>query len=312
MSLLTPDLQQKLHAALSQMNQIVVGKQDVITHVMCCLLARGHVLLEDLPGAGKTTLAKTFAATLSLDFRRIQFTSDLLPADVIGFSILDPQTHQLKFQQGAVFTQLLLADEINRASPKSQSALLEAMEERQVSVEHQTLPLPKPFFVIATQNPLEQVGTFPLPESQLDRFAMRLSMGYPSAAQEVALLRGRSRDQILTQAKALLSEQDILMLQQLREKVHISELVAQYTQKLLHETRHCREFTQGLSTRGGLALIHCAQALALLEGKDAVHPEHVQRLFPLVAWHRVRGTASHDSQHLQALQQVLGRVAVPL
>lgn len=174
------------------------------------------------------------------------------------------------------------------------------------------MPLPKPFFVIATQNPLEQVGTFPLPESQLDRFAMRLSMGYPSAAQEVALLRGRSRDQILTQAKALLSEQDILMLQQLREKVHISELVAQYTQKLLHETRHCREFTQGLSTRGGLALIHCAQALALLEGKDAVHPEHVQRLFPLVAWHRVRGTASHDSQHLQALQQVLGRVAVPL
>ncbi|MDO4435108.1 MAG: AAA family ATPase [Cardiobacteriaceae bacterium] len=312
MSIIPADLHQKLTRALEQMNQIVVGKPEVILHTLCCLLARGHVLLEDLPGAGKTTLAKAFAATLSLDFRRIQFTSDLLPADVIGFSLLDPQTHQLKFQKGAVFTQLLLADEINRASPKSQSALLEAMEERQVSVERQTLPLPKPFFVIATQNPLEQVGTFALPESQLDRFIMRLSMGYPSAKQEMALLRGQSRDSLLSKSKALLSEQDIVMLQSLREKIHISEAVAHYTQKLLHETRHCREFTQGLSTRGGLALIHAAQALALIEGKDAVYPEHIQRLFPLVAWHRVRGTASHDSQHQQALLSVLGRVAVPL
>ena len=189
-SVLSTELRQKLHQALTQLASIVVGKQEAIALSVACLLARGHLLLEDLPGAGKTTLAKAFAATLGLDFRRIQFTSDLLPADVIGFSTLDAASQSLVFHQGPVFTQLLLADEINRASPKSQSALLEAMEERQVSLDRQTHRLPSPFFVIATQNPLEQIGTFALPESQLDRFLMRLSLGYPTAAREAEILRG--------------------------------------------------------------------------------------------------------------------------
>ena len=218
-------LRQRLHAALKQLSTIVVGKNDVIALSMSCLLARGHVLLEDLPGAGKTTLAKAFAATLGMDYRRIQFTSDLLPADVVGFSLLHPGENKLVFQEGPIFTSLLLADEINRASPKSQSALLEAMEERQVTVEHESRPLPEPFFVIATQNPLEQIGTFALPESQLDRFLMRLSLGYPSAALEVEILRGDTRQEMLAQAQAQLSRSDVLQLQKAVREITVSEAV---------------------------------------------------------------------------------------
>ena len=301
-TVLSAELRQKLHQALNQLASIVVGKQEVIALSVACLLARGHLLLEDLPGAGKTTLAKAFAATLGLDFRRIQFTSDLLPADVIGFSTLDAAAQTLVFHQGPVFTQLLLADEINRASPKSQSALLEAMEERQVSLDRQTHRLPSPFFVIATQNPLEQIGTFALPESQLDRFLMRLSLGYP----------GVSREAMLAAAKPVLSREEVLALQQATAQVVVSEALAQYVQKLLAYTRTSGDFVHGLSTRGGLALVRAAQAYALLRGESAVLPEFVQKVFPAVAWHRLRSVHADSEGHQAALARVLGQVAVPL
>ena len=269
---------------------------------------RTMFVLRGAPGAGKTTLAKAFAATLGLDFRRIQFTSDLLPADVIGFSTLDAAAQTLVFHQGPVFTQLLLADEINRASPKSQSALLEAMEERQVSLDRQTHRLPSPFFVIATQNPLEQIGTFALPESQLDRFLMRLSLGYPTAAREAGVLRGA----MLAAAKPVLSREEVLALQQATAQVVVSEALAQYVQKLLAYTRTSGDFVHGLSTRGGLALVRAAQAYALLRGESAVLPEFVQKVFPAVAWHRLRSVHADSEGHQAALARVLGQVAVPL
>ena len=305
-------LRQRLHAALKQLSTIVVGKNDVIALSMSCLLARGHVLLEDLPGAGKTTLAKAFAATLGMDYRRIQFTSDLLPADVVGFSLLHPGENKLVFQEGPIFTSLLLADEINRASPKSQSALLEAMEERQVTVEHESRPLPEPFFVIATQNPLEQIGTFALPESQLDRFLMRLSLGYPSAALEVEILRGDTRQEMLAQAQAQLSRSDVLQLQKAVREITVSEAVAQYVQKLLAYTRDRNHFAQGLSTRAGLGLVRVAQAYALILGKEAVLPEQVQKVFPALAWHRLPKKGRDDHAHAEAIAAVLAQVDVPL
>lgn len=307
--LLPAPLRAKLNRALEQLNHIVLGKETLIQQAMGCLLARGHLLLEDLPGAGKTTLAKAFAATLGLDYRRIQFTSDLLPADVVGYSLLE--NDGLKFHPGAVFTQLLLADEINRASPKSQSALLEAMEERQVTVERETLPLPTPFFVIATQNPLEQTGTFALPESQLDRFMLRLSLGYPSAAVEVEILRGHRREELLAAATAQLQREDILQLQVAAASVHVSAALGQYVQKLLAASRHSADFAHGLSTRAGLALLRAAQALALIQGEGAVLPEQVQTLFPAVAWHRLGG-GGDDGQQAHRLQRLLDSVPVPV
>lgn len=304
-------LRARLNQALNQLATIIVGKNEVIALSMACLLARGHVLLEDLPGAGKTTLAKAFAATLGLDYRRIQFTSDLLPADVVGFSVLNPASQQLVFHAGPVFTQLLLADEINRASPKSQSALLEAMEERQVTVEHETHRLAEPFFVIATQNPLDQVGTYALPESQLDRFLMRLSMGYPAAAREVAILRGESRSEMIAALQPVLSRSDILALQQAVREVHVSESVAVYVQKLLAYTRD-GGFVHGLSTRAGLGMVRAAQAFALLRGASAVLPEHVQAVFVPVAWHRLQGHTLDSAAHEQEVRAVLGQVDVPL
>lgn len=216
------------------------------------------------------------------------------------------------FQEGPIFTSLLLADEINRASPKSQSALLEAMEERQVTIEHETRALPEPFFVIATQNPLEQIGTFALPESQLDRFLMRLSLGYPSAALEVEILRGDSRQEMLNKARAQLSRSDILQLQAAVREVKVSESLAQYVQKLLAYTRNSSHFTQGLSTRAGLGLVRSAQAYALLLGKEAVLPEHVQKVFPALAWHRLPRKGRDEHAHSQAIAEVLARVDVPL
>ncbi|MDO4642868.1 MAG: AAA family ATPase [Cardiobacteriaceae bacterium] len=310
--ILPADLRHKLHQALAQLATIVVGKNDVISLSVVCLLARGHLLLEDLPGAGKTTLAKAFSVTLGLDFRRIQFTSDLLPADVVGFSTLAAETQALQFHQGPIFTQLLLADEINRASPKSQSALLEAMEEQQVSVDHHTHALPTPFFVIATQNPLEQIGTFALPESQVDRFLMRLSLGYPAAAREVEILRGTSRSEMLAVAKPQLSRDDVLALQTAVSRVHVSESIAQYVQKLLAHTRESGDFVHGLSTRAGLALVRAAQAYALMSDESAVLPEFVQKVFPAVAWHRLRSVHADHAGHQAALARMLGQVAVPL
>ena len=312
LSPLSADVRQRLQQALAQLGSIIVGKEEVISLAAACLLARGHLLLEDLPGAGKTTLAKAFAATLGLDFRRIQFTSDLLPADVVGFSTLDPQSQALIFHQGPVFTQLLLADEVNRASPKSQSALLEAMEERQVSVDHRTHPLPSPFFVIATQNPLEQIGTFALPEAQVDRFLMRLSLGYPDAASEMEVLRGRDRSELLASARPLLSREDVLALQQAAAQVAVSEALALYVQHLLAFSRSCGDFVHGLSTRAGLSLVRAAQAYALLRGESAVLPEFVQAVFPAVAWHRLHSVHADSDGHAAALARVLAQVAVPL
>lgn len=300
------DLNMRLKRAFAQINAVVMDKEEGVFLTMACLLARGHVLLEDLPGAGKTTLAKTFASTVGLEFARVQFTADLLPSDVIGFSTLNNQA--LVFHKGAVFTQLLLADEINRASPKSQSALLEAMEERQVTVERVRYELPRPFFVIATQNPVEQVGTFHLPESQLDRFMMRLSLGYPSAKQEVAILQGNPREVRLPQLQAVLSPEDVLALQTLVAEVHVSQAVAQYVQRLLAYSRESGAFIHGLSTRAGLALVSAAKAVAFLQGTQAVLPEHVQRVFVAVAGHRLQARGQGDSQAMA--QEMLKKVAV--
>lgn len=305
-------LQQRFNQAFVQLSSIVVGKKEAIRLSLVCLLARGHLLLEDLPGSGKTTLAKAFAATLGLDYRRIQFTADLLPADVLGFSTMQPNSHELRFHRGPVFTQLLLADEINRASPKSQSALLEAMEERQVSIEHDTHRLDPLFFVIATQNPREQVGTFALPESQLDRFLMRLSLGYPEAEVEAAILRGQSRSDMLAETRPLLDKEDILALQAAAQAVFVSKAVALYVQHLLAHTRHSSLFKHGLSTRAGLALIAAARAYALTSGEQAVLPAHVQAVFPAVAWHRLHGYEHDSAQHQQHIRSVIDEVDVPL
>ncbi|SUO97875.1 AAA family ATPase [Suttonella ornithocola] len=306
------ELRRRLNTALKQLATIIVGKNEIIALSMSCLIARGHVLLEDLPGAGKTTLAKAFAATLGMNFRRIQFTSDLLPADIVGFSSLNALEQKLVFHPGPIFTQLLLADEINRASPKSQSALLEAMEERQVTIEHHTHTLEEPFFVIATQNPLEQIGTYALPESQLDRFLMRLSMGYPSAKLEIDILRGASREDMLRHSKAQLNQADILTLQTAAKNITVSESLAHYVQKLLAYTRDRTHFSQGLSTRAGLGLVRAAQAYALLHGETAVLPKHIQACFPSVAWHRLPRKGQDDEHHRQAILDVLNTVEVPL
>ncbi|MBP3194725.1 MAG: AAA family ATPase [Cardiobacteriaceae bacterium] len=303
---------EKLKAASAQIKQIIIGKDEIIDLAMICLLARGHILFEDLPGAGKTTLAKAFAATLGLQFGRVQFTSDLLPADIIGFSVLNQHTQELTFNTGAIFVQLLLADEINRASPKSQSALLEAMEERQVTVEQETRPLPEPFFVIATQNPLEQVGTYPLPESQLDRFLMRLSLGYPSQTAEIEILRATSREVLLKEIKPILDGKAILDLQNQANTVQISAHCAEYVQKLLTATRESNFFIRGLSTRAGLGIIRAAKAAAFLDAENAVLPKHIQKVFPAVVAHRLP-TRSSDLQNIEKeVLSILENTAVPL
>ena len=303
---------QRLQAALAQLNRVILGKNDAVALTMCCLLARGHVLLEDVPGTGKTTLAKAFAATLGLRFRRIQFTSDLLPADVVGFSMPHRQSGKLEFHPGPVFTELLLADEINRASPKSQSALLEAMEERQVTIERDTHPLPKPFMVFATQNPKEQVGTFALPESQLDRFLMRLSLGYPAPRQEIRILGGAPREAVLGDCRAFLAREDIVSLQESLRKVRVSEALVQYVHGLLAHTRDPAHFHRGLSTRAGLGMIQAARAYALLTQAPAVLPEHVQKVFPAVALHRLPEGGRGGQAHAQAVHAVLEHVTVPI
>ena len=309
LSPLSADVRQRLQQALAQLGSIIVGKEEVISLAAACLLARGHLLLEDLPGAGKTTLAKAFAATLGLDFRRIQFTSDLLPADVVGFSTLDPQSQALVFHQGPVFTQLLLADEVNRASPKSQSALLEAMEERQVSVDGETYPLPQPFIVMATQNPTEQLGTFPLPESQLDRFMMRLSMGYPAAEAEKQLyLQGGSR----SSAGSLQAVCDARQLQQWQQQVSqvtFAQAAADYVYRLVQATRQSGRFAAGLSPRAGLAVVGAAKAWAFMQGRGHVLPDDVKSVWVAVANHRVK-PVQQGLTSAQVLTDLLNHVAV--
>lgn len=278
----------RLDACLDAINQVLLGKEVQVRLALTCLLARGHLLIEDLPGMGKTTLSHTLAKVLGLSFQRIQFTSDLLPGDILGTSVFDKDTGQFVFHPGPVFAELVLADEINRATPKSQSALLEAMEEGQVTIEGATRPLPDPFFVIATQNPVSQGGTFALPESQLDRFLMRLSLGYPARAAEKALLLGEARRDLLPRLEAVLDHAALAALQDEVPRVRASDALVDYVLRLVEATRTHPQFALGLSPRGSLALLGAARAWALLAGRDYVIPEDVQAVLPSVAGHRLR------------------------
>lgn len=281
-------MRKQIEACIQAVNHVILGKEHAVQLAMACLLARGHLLIEDLPGMGKTTLSHALAQVLGLDYQRIQFTSDLLPGDILGTSVFDRETGQFIFHPGPVFTQLLLADEINRATPKSQSALLEAMEEGQVTIEGATRPLPEPFFVIATQNPVSQGGTFNLPESQLDRFLMRLSLGYPSAKAERELLLGSSRRQLLGELKPLIEGADLISAQQQVRAVRASEALVSYILRLVEATRTHAQLAFGLSPRGSLALLAAAKAWAFLAERDYVIPEDVQVVFAAVVGHRLR------------------------
>ena len=277
---------------LEQLDSIILGNPLATKLSMVCLLARGHLLIEDIPGVGKTTLSHALADSLGLHYKRVQFTSDLLPTDIIGLTIFDPESKKFQFKKGPIFTSILLADEINRATPKSQSSLLQAMEEKQVSIEGRQIDLPSPFFVIATQNPLEQSGTFPLPESQLDRFLMRISLGYPSAEFEKKLLmRENQRNDI----NAVLDQQQVQSLIQQVDKQHASEAVIDYLQTLLEKTRNCGKFVTGLSPRAGLQWLQAAKALAFIEGRDDVLPDDIKILAPFTAAHRLHCNDGADS-----------------
>jgi len=289
---LAPERQSKpahiLDTVINRIGQIVLGKERQARLSLACLLARGHLLIEDLPGVGKTTLAHVLAKVLGLHFQRIQFTADLLPADILGVSIYQVDSKSFVFHPGPIFSQLVLADEINRATPKTQSALLEAMEERQVTTDGVTHKLPEPFFVIATQNPHHLIGTFPLPESQLDRFLMRIEMGYPDREAERALLKGRDRRELVESLEPVISADKLASLQQLATRVHVAEPLLDYVQNLLDATRRTGEFAEGLSPRAGLSLLAAARAWAMLHGRDMVLPEDIQAVAPSVIGHRLR------------------------
>ncbi|ATQ85956.1 AAA family ATPase [Moraxella osloensis] len=289
-------LQQRLQAMLVSINEIVLDKPEVVKLAVACLLANGHLLLQDLPGMGKTTLAHAIANHLGLSFNRVQFTSDMLPADILGISLYKTDTGTFEFKPGPIFCQLLLADEINRSSPKTQSALLEAMEERQVSQDGVTRKLPEPFFVIATQNPTQQSGVFILPESQLDRFLMCLSLGYPSVNAERELLLGKDRRQMLSQITPMLDTQSLQQAQAQAKDVYMADVVIDYLQRLVAKTRESRDY-HGLSTRGVLALKQAAQAFAYLGGYNEVTPEDIQAVFAAVVDHRL-GQAFIPFNHL--------------
>ena len=305
-----PDaLQEALKGAQQQVNSLVLGKSHEVRLAFVALLAGGHILIEDLPGLGKTTLAHALAATLGLGFQRVQFTSDLLPADVLGVSVYDAQSRQFQFHPGPVFTQVLLADEINRAPPRTQSALLEAMAEHQVTLDGMTRALPDPFFVLATQNPVDLSGTYPLPDSQLDRFLLRLTLGYPNAESERALLAGIDRRELIAQTGPLLSSEDVLALRVAVNEVHASEALVNYVQALLARSRQHPGVRVGLSPRAGIALLRASRAYALLLGRQHVLPEDVQALFAAVAAHRL--VAEAEASSVQALaKSILHAVAV--
>jgi len=289
----------ELDATLSDINSIILGKARPIRLALACLLARGHLLIEDLPGVGKTTLAHVLARVLGLDFQRIQFTSDMLPADILGVSIFDRGSGTFHFHPGPIFTQVVLADEINRATPKAQSALLEAMEERQVTAEGQTRPLPEPFFVIATQNPTHQIGTFPLPESQLDRFLMKIELGYPDPVAERELLAGADRQKMVASLAARISPQRLIELQTAARDIHASAALIDYVQALATHTRTSPRWQAGLSPRACLALLAVARAWAMLDGRNHVLPEDVQSVLAGVVAHRLRPVdeiARHDAE----------------
>ncbi|MDJ0741081.1 MAG: MoxR family ATPase [Gammaproteobacteria bacterium] len=297
-----------LRQVLEDAGRLIVGKPHELRLALTCVLANGHLLIEDVPGVGKTTLAHVLARLLGLDFQRIQFTADMLPADIIGVSIYDRDEGRFHFHPGPVFAQLVLADEINRATPKTQSALLEAMEERQVTADGETRELPDPFFVIATQNPRNQIGTFGLPESQLDRFLMRISLGYPDVAAERELLAGDDRRLMLKDVAARIDAPTLLALQAEVEQIHIAPVLLDYVQALLAATRQAPRWELGLSPRAGLAMLRAARAWALIDGRAMVVPEDVQAVLPAVAGHRL---VSIDGDDAGQLRELIETVAVP-
>ena len=299
---------QTLKSLVNQLNTVIVGKAAQTQDCVVCLLAGGHLLIEDVPGVGKTTLAHALARTFGLQFSRVQFTADLMPSDLSGVSVYERAKESFVFHPGPMFAQVLLADEINRASPKTQSALLEAMEEKQVTIEGQTRPLPQPFFVIATQNPLDQIGTYALPESQLDRFLMRISLGYPDRDAERALLAGHDRRALVDALPSLLSSAELQALQQRVLAVHASEPLLDYVQDLIAATRNGQWFVQGLSPRAGIAVLRTARAQAMLSGRDYVAPDDVQAILPQTVAHRLlplsqsgRGAAEQVRAMLEAI-----------
>ena len=301
-----------LDRARKTLGTIILGKDDQIGLALSCLLSRGHLLIEDLPGLGKTMLAQALSRVLGLSFRRIQFTSDLLPADIVGVSIFRQEKGEFEFQPGPIFAQLILADEVNRATPKAQSALLESMEEYQVSVDGHTRPLPEPFFVVATQNPADQIGTFPLPESQLDRFLMRLELGYPNEDNERELIIGEDRRSMLDSVEAVASPEILINLQKAAAKMHMSDPLIDYIQALVRQTRESPDIDIGLSPRGALALAAAAKAHAFVEHHSGVFPDDIQAVFTAVAAHRLKpaGNTTYRSA-AELCQHVLDTVAIP-
>lgn len=297
---------------IQQAGRIVLGKERQIRLALVCLLARGHLLIEDLPGVGKTILAHVLAKLLGLNFHRIQCTADMLPADIIGVSIYDRNTGAFQFHPGPIFAQIILVDEINRATPKSQSALLEAMEEQQVTCEGETRPLPEPFFVIATQNPYHQIGTFPLPESQLDRFLMRIEMGYPDQAAERELLAGADRRGMVAALNPCMEPGELIELQRSVREVHVSEALISYVQAIVDHTRRSPDYEVGLSPRAALALLRAARAWALIDHRDLVIPEDIQAVLPAVTGHRLRSASGMTAGSATSLATALvGAVPIP-
>jgi len=296
---------------VAQVGRVILGKDREIRLAIACLLARGHLLIEDVPGVGKTLLARSLAIVLGLDYQRIQFTSDMLPADIIGVSIFEQGANQFRFHRGPLFAQLILADEVNRATPKAQSALLEAMEEHQVTADGDTYDLPDPFFVIATQNPTHQIGTFPLPESQLDRFLMRIGLGYPAEPLERKLLLGADRRSLLDTLQVQISEPEIAELQKTADAVFVSDALLDYTQALIRYTRELPEIEIGLSPRGAVDLISAARCWALIHGHEGVTPEDIKAVFPAVVSHRLRTRNDSSVPEHTIADYVLESVPVP-
>jgi len=302
-------VQKIISAIVADIGKVLLGKEHQVKLALACLLARGHLLIEDLPGMGKTTLAHALAQVLGLSYKRVQFTSDMLPADILGVSIFERDSGQFRFHEGPVFSQLLLADEINRSSPKTQSALLEAMEERQVSIDGETRPLPEPFFVIATQNPLQQSGTFVLPESQLDRFLMRISLGYPTRDAERALFQGVDPRAQLAQIKPRINSEGLRKLQSLVGQVKASESLLDYLERLVLHSRQSPECAVGLSPRGALALLHAARAWALIHNRGHLLPEDLQAVLPAVAGHRLQSDGTDGTQLVERMMHQVDIIA---
>ena len=304
-------VKEKLKTLINQLNTVIVGKPAQVQDCVACLLAGGHLLIEDVPGVGKTTLAHALSRSFGLQFSRVQFTADLMPSDLSGVSIYERQKESFVFHPGPLFAQVLLADEINRASPKTQSALLEAMEEKQVTIEGATRPLPVPFFVIATQNPHDQLGTYALPESQLDRFHMRISLGYPDRAAERELLRGADRRDMLDNLQAVLTPHELLELQQQVNQVHAAEPLLNYLQDLMAATRSGRWFLQGLSPRAGIAVMRAAKAQAFLNHRDYVAPDDIAAVLPQTAAHRLIPVSDAGRGALEQVRAMLAAVPLP-